>query len=167
MSASRIRRRKFLAAGPAVIAGSALSCGRKASGWRFFTEPEGRLVTAICEQVIPGDQDPGAAWAGVPGFIDRQLTRFHKPHQKIYREGLRAVEQASRERFSKPFIELDAEDQASVLQSIARTHKSFFDLIVSHTMQGFYGSPRHGGNREAVSWRMLGVPSLPVRGRQI
>ena len=167
MSASRIRRRKFLAAGPAVIAGSVLSCGRKASGWRFFTEAEGRLMTAICEQIIPGDQDPGAAWAGVPVFIDRQLIRFHKPHQKTYRVGLRAVEQASGERFSKPFIELDAEDQVAVLQSVERTNKPFFDLIVGHTMQGFYGSPRHGGNREAVSWRMLGVPSLPVRGRQI
>jgi gluconate 2-dehydrogenase gamma chain len=167
MSARRIRRRKFLVAGPAVIAGSTLACGRRASGWRFFNETEGRLVTAICDQIIPGDQDPGAAWAGVPTFIDRQLMRFHKPHQKTYRQGLAAVEQASFERFSRPFIELESEDQVAVLQVIERGHKTFFDLIVSHSMQGFYGSPRHGGNREAVSWRMLGVPSPPVRGRQI
>ena len=38
-------------------------------------------------------------------------------------------------------------------------------MVVAHTMQGFYGSPRHGGNREAMSWRMLGVPDPPVRGR--
>jgi gluconate 2-dehydrogenase gamma chain len=43
--------------------------------------------------------------------------------------------------------------------------KSFFDLVVSHTMQGFYGDPRHGGNRERVSWRMLRLPYPPVRGR--
>jgi gluconate 2-dehydrogenase gamma chain len=37
--------------------------------------------------------------------------------------------------------------------------------VVSHTMQGFYGDPRHGGNRNWASWRMLGVPITPVRGR--
>jgi gluconate 2-dehydrogenase gamma chain len=167
MNARRIRRRKFLAAGPAAIAGSTLACGRKGSAWQFFTEAEGRLVTAICNQIVPADQDPGAAWAGVPLFIDRQLMRFHRPHQKAYREGLRAVEDVSLQRFSKQFIELDSGDQLAVLQAIERTHKAFFDLLVSHTMQGFYGSPRHGGNREAVSWRMLGVPLPPVRGRQI
>jgi gluconate 2-dehydrogenase gamma chain len=33
-------------------------------------------------------------------------------------------------------------------------------------MQGFYGDPRHGGNREGVSWKMLGLPYPPIRGRQ-
>ena len=42
----------------------------------------------------------------------------------------------------------------------------FFAMIVDHTMQGFYGSPRHGGNRDGVSYRMLGMPNPPLRGRQ-
>jgi gluconate 2-dehydrogenase gamma chain len=44
--------------------------------------------------------------------------------------------------------------------------KPFFDMLVAHTMQGFYGDPRHGGNRERASWKMLGVASPPVRGRR-
>jgi hypothetical protein len=32
-------------------------------------------------------------------------------------------------------------------------------------MQGFYGNPRHGGNADFASWRMMGVPPAPVRGR--
>jgi gluconate 2-dehydrogenase gamma chain len=44
--------------------------------------------------------------------------------------------------------------------------KQFFEMILSHTMQAFYGDPRHGGNREMASWRMLGVPITPVRGRE-
>jgi gluconate 2-dehydrogenase gamma chain len=43
--------------------------------------------------------------------------------------------------------------------------RDFFALILSHTMQGFYGDPRHGGNRERVSWKMLGLPYPPIRGR--
>jgi gluconate 2-dehydrogenase gamma chain len=32
-------------------------------------------------------------------------------------------------------------------------------------MEGYYGAPRHGGNRDAVSWRMLGLDEPPLRGR--
>ena len=32
-------------------------------------------------------------------------------------------------------------------------------------MMGFYGDPRHGGNKDRVAWQMLGMPDPPVRGR--
>ena len=38
-------------------------------------------------------------------------------------------------------------------------------MVIAHTMQGFYGDARHNGNRDAVSWRMLGIPVIPIRGR--
>ncbi len=41
----------------------------------------------------------------------------------------------------------------------------FFGYVVDHTMQGFYGDPRHGGNRDGVSWKMLNLPYPPIRGR--
>ena len=33
----------------------------------------------------------------------------------------------------------------------------FFQMVVDHTMQGFYGSPEHGGNKDEASWKMLGI----------
>jgi gluconate 2-dehydrogenase gamma chain len=161
-------RRRFIGFG--AVAATTVACGRKSSRWRFFTEAEARILAAMCDHIIPDDdRDPGAAWAGVPVYIDRQLTRFHKPHQQAYREGLQAVDSRSRGSFGHPFIELEREQQFTVLQEIEKDQASrpFFDLVVLHTMQGFYGPPRHGGNREAVSWRMLGLPYPPVRGRQI
>jgi hypothetical protein len=38
-------------------------------------------------------------------------------------------------------------------------------MLREHAMMGFYGDPRHGGNRERVSWKMLGVADPPIRGR--
>ena len=32
-------------------------------------------------------------------------------------------------------------------------------------MMGFYGDPRHGGNRNRVAWTMIGMPDPPIRGR--
>ncbi len=154
-------RRKFLAA----VAASTVSCGGRKSPWRFFTSEEARTVQALCECIIPADQDPGAGWAGVARFLDLQLVGFHKALQKTYRDGLAAVDRASREKFGARFAQLNADNQTALLLQLEKQRAPFFDLLVSHTMQGFYGSPRHGGNREAVSWKMLGVPYPPIRGQ--
>jgi hypothetical protein len=34
--------------------------------------------------------------------------------------------------------------------------QAFFEMLLSHTMEGYYGDPRHGGNRDHVSgWAFL------------
>jgi len=32
---------------------------------------------------------------------------------------------------------------------------NFFRMLLKHTMQGFYGSPIHGGNKDYMSFNML------------
>jgi len=105
-------------------------------------------LQAICELIIPADEDPGATQAGVVHYIDRQLTGKFREHQKSYREGLAAA----------------AHMAPGEVERAAET-RTFFGLVVTHAMQGFYGSPRHGGNRDFASWRMLRIPLSPVRGR--
>jgi gluconate 2-dehydrogenase gamma chain len=163
-----VRRRQFLGMGVAAAGGgTAVSClsSRVDRRWRFFTPAEARTVDAICELLVPGDQDPGAREAGVVHYIDLQLTRHFKGHQRAYRLGLAAVDRSARGRFGRAFADLSADSQMAVLHEVEKTARPFFDLILAHTMQGFYGDPRHGGNRDAVSWKMLGLAFPPVRGR--
>jgi gluconate 2-dehydrogenase gamma chain len=128
---------------------------------------EARTVEALCAHIIPRDQDPGAVEAGVAVFIDRQLTGVYRPLQKAYRDGVAAIDRESMRLAGSAFAGLPAARQIEVLRHIERDSdgKPFFDLVVAHAMQGFYGDPRHGGNRERASWKMLGVASPPVRGR--
>jgi gluconate 2-dehydrogenase gamma chain len=175
--AKRLTRRRFMQMAAAAAAASPmLSCSSSQSPWRFFTVQEARTLQAICEQVIPADKDPGAKGAGVVNYIDRQLMGHFKRHQKTYREGLAAVDETTRALFSRAFVELTPEQQVNTLEKLekdevpagpwkGRSAKRFFGLVVEHAMQGFYGDPRHGGNRNEVSWRMLGVPYPPIRGR--
>ncbi len=177
MKSSKIKRRKFLKTALAAAAGTSLAgCSRNRSSWRFLTEPEARTLDAICEQLIPGDKDAGASRAGVVNFIDLQLVGFHRRHQNAYRAGLAALDQTSRARFGSEFAALEGARQQQLLLAMEKNEvtgnlwkavpaRQFFELVLNHTMQGFYGDPRHGGNREAASWRMLGVPYPPVRGR--
>ena len=157
-------RRRFIVAG---LAGTAASCARSKSPWRFFSMQEARTVEAVCAQIIPQDRDPGAVQAGVVTFIDRQLAGFYKPLQKVYRQGIAGIDRDSRGFAGRVFADLPAASQIDVLRRIERNPetKPFFDLLVAHAMQGFYGDPRHGGNRERASWKMLGVASPPLRGR--
>jgi gluconate 2-dehydrogenase gamma chain len=159
-----MNRRKFIVAG---LAGTTVSCARSKSPWRFFGVEEARTLEAVCAHIIPQDQDPGAVQAGVVVFMDRQLTGFYKPLQKAYRQGIAALNQESVTVAGRAFADLPATAQLDALRRIERNPdtKPFFDLLVAHAMQGFYGDPRHGGNRERASWKMLGVASPPLRGR--
>jgi len=176
--AHRLSRRKFLQAAMAMAAatGSGLGCRGARTPWRFLTVDEARTLAALCDQIIPADEDPGAAWAGVVNYIDRQLCGPLEHLCSSYRRGIAAVDQSSRLLYGSAFAELSADRQVELLtlmeqgkapveawKQIAST--DFFDLLVNQTMQGFYGDPRHGGNREGASWKMLGIPYPPVRGR--
>jgi gluconate 2-dehydrogenase gamma chain len=168
MRSHKLKRRTFLGAGlAAAAAGGGLACATRAAGpWRFFTPAEARTVDAVCAQLIPADRDPGAREAGVVNYIDIQLTGPFKKYQRAYRRGLAALDAATRAKFGQPFAELGSAAQIEALNALEENEPDFFDLILTHARQGFYGDPRHGGNRNRVSWKMLGLPFPPLRGRQ-
>jgi gluconate 2-dehydrogenase gamma chain len=171
-----VGRRDFLKASATAAAVAAAGCGAVSGPWRTLSDEEARALVALCDQIIPSDQDPGAADAGVVRFIDRQLATREKDRREAFRLGLRAVDASARRRGGRPFAELDGARQAALLRDVeaGRVDRAdwpgvdpigFFGLVVDHTMMGYYGDPRHGGNRNRVSWRMLGLPDPPIRGR--
>src|SRR3954453_23223302 len=162
-----IPRRAFLGAGLAAAGTAAISCGRGGPGrsFPFFTDDQAALVDAVCETLIPSGRDAGPHAARVVNYIDIQLMRHFRKHRQAYREGIAAIESTSRAKFSKRFTELSADDRTAVLSEIEEKNRAFFDLILTHARQGFYGDPRHGDNYERASWKMIGLPFPPVRGR--
>ncbi len=176
-SSRKLSRRKFVQVALGVAAaGSAISCGGIRSPWGFLTVDEARTLAAICDQIIPPDQDPGAAWAGVVNYIDRQLCGPFKHLRKTYRQGLVGVDQTSRALDGATFVDLTPAKQTELLTALESgkapgnvwkqiRSQEFFSMVVEHTMQGFYGDPRHGGNRERASWKMLNLLYPPIRGR--
>ncbi|MGO9228689.1 MAG: gluconate 2-dehydrogenase subunit 3 family protein [Bryobacteraceae bacterium] len=154
-------RRWFLAG---AVLGSA-ACRQDAGARLALSGEEARTLEAICDRLIPGDRDPGAVWAGAVEFIDRQLGGPYRRYRRAYGEGLARAESLSRKMFGKPMGELTDDDRLAVVKRIEQDARPFFEMVLAHTMQGFYGSPRHGGNRDYASWAMLRVPASPVRGR--
>ncbi len=159
-------RRTFLEM--TAVAGAALATGcasGKRGNWEFFTEDEASTLTAICDQILPADDFPSASQAGVLNYIDKQITRHYRRHQRAYRQGLVRASQLSQQHCGKTLAAASSAEQLRVVTSLEQSDKIFFDLVRSHTFEGYYGSPRHGGNRNAVSWHMLGLDEPPIRGR--
>ncbi len=171
-----VDRRGFLKTGAVAAAATAAACGKPTSRWRALSEDEAKTLAAACDQIVPQDQDAGAAQAGVVDFIDRQLATRQKKDLPDWQKGIRALEATARRRHGGPFAELSPEARLSVLRALEAGSvemadwseadpTDFFNTLRWYTMMGFYGDPRHGGNKDRVAWTMLGVPDPPIRGR--
>jgi gluconate 2-dehydrogenase gamma chain len=139
---------------------------------RFFTAEEARIVTAASARIFPNDATgPGATEAQVVIFIDRQLAgpygrdkyRYTKgpwvesypehgyqgkeSPREIYREGIKTL---------GDFTSLSPENQDSKLRSIEKTR--FFQLLRTHTIEGMFSDPMHGGNAGLIGWQLVGYP---------
>jgi hypothetical protein len=95
--ANQVNRRGLVrAAMAAVTAGYGIACSKVKSPWRFLSVDEARALAAICDQIITPDQEPGAAWAGVVSYVDRQLCGPFRHLRKTYRQGVAGVDESSR-----------------------------------------------------------------------
>jgi gluconate 2-dehydrogenase gamma chain len=165
-----LKRRSFLAA-----AVTTAGCSRSSRLSANLTDAETTTLEAWIDTLIPADQDPGARDASVATFIDRQLSRRYRKQKPAYQNALRVINRLAERNAGQPFHLLPFEQRTSLLAALESGTakpdfpdggKAAFEMILAHTQQGFYGDPRHGGNREYASWRMIGVSPMPVRGRQ-
>lgn len=175
---SKPNRRDFIKSASLAF-GSVLlfpSCLKQSTIYRFFTSEEAPCIIAFCEQIIPRDESPGATDAGVIFYIDRQLSGVFHYDQETYRNGIRNLQAYCKGKYGKTFESLIPDDQIQIMKAMESNHISesewpkgkasdFFNLVLSHTMQGFYGSPIHGGNKDYMSFEMLRIDYPLVIGQ--
>jgi gluconate 2-dehydrogenase gamma chain len=84
-----------------------------------------------------------------------------------YRSALAALDTVCRAKYSgKPFAELAGDQKDEVVKGLEdgslkldRTDsQEFFKLILKDTQTGFLADPIYGGNKDMVSWKMIGFP---------
>ena len=123
-------------------------------------------LEALCNQIIPDDEYPGAVKTGAVNFIRRQLATHLDYCRDDYRKGLSALQTYCQNRFGKNFEQLASGEQIALMQQMESNSVTgsewseiaadrFFTMVLKHTMMSFYGAPRHGGNKDYASYRML------------
>jgi gluconate 2-dehydrogenase gamma chain len=179
-----MKRREFLVLSAASIGGVLVySLDRKVSRasaddhairipLRFFTQDEALAVAALASRIFPSDDlGPGAREAGVVIYIDRQLAGpygrdSHRYTQGPFEDGLSELgyqgSATPREIYRQglgPLLGVDrrsAPEQDKTLHEIERT--LFFELLRSHTIEGMFCDPMHGGNVDMIGWQLVGFP---------
>ncbi len=115
---------------------------------KFFTPDENRTVVEMSERIIPADDSsPGAKAARVNEYIDLIVSESPDAVKQTWRDGLAAVNQMSRDKFSKPFADASAEQQVELLKAISKNERNpqavaekFFRTIKNATIDGYYTS---------------------------
>ena len=179
-----IKRREFLTVPAAALGGTLLYTlarepirlqaqeGNVNIPLRFFSAAEARVITAACARIFPSDATgPGATEAGVVIYIDRQLAGPYGRDKYRYTKGpfVESVPEHGYQGKETPreiyragvaslgaFVDLTPEKQDERLRSIERT--VFFQMLRSHTLEGMFCDPMHGGNAGLIGWQLIGFP---------
>jgi gluconate 2-dehydrogenase gamma chain len=134
----------------------------------FFTFAEFATIEAVCERILPRDEDPGAIDLGVPAYIDRALAGDdYRRQRERFRSGLRALDLEAAKLARKPFAHAGGAQQDNIIddwQNGTDDQVEFLRLLVRLTLEGAFGDPSYGGNRDGQGWRLVGFePCEPHR----
>jgi gluconate 2-dehydrogenase gamma chain len=150
------------------------------------------VVAAVDTLIPADELSPSGSDCGCAVYIDRQLASAWGGGAKMYRSGpyfkgkpeqgyqlpltpaefvsagIAAANVWSRKTYGYDFDRLDPAKRAEALTAMQEGKAEFansralFGRLLTLTMEGFFGDPIYGGNRNKVSWRMLGFPGLPA-----
>jgi hypothetical protein len=131
----------------------------------MLTEAQRATLRALIDRLIPADDFPGGWDAGVGDYLDRQFAGDLSDVVDLYRSGLDALEVEARATVGVSFAALAPDAQDELLRRVEAGDVAtdwpvdpaeFFRAAAEHAAEGYYGDPGNGGNRDGVSWRMIG-----------
>jgi len=148
-------RRDLIKLGAAATIAASLGVGEPlvaqspAAAKAFFTPEELAMVDELSELIIPtDDHSPGARAAKVAAHIDSRLAdAWDEQDRTDWREGLKRIDQLSRESSSMSFMQSSADQRLTVLSRIAQNEKQpklpeekFFAQLKSRVVNAYYSS---------------------------
>jgi len=126
-----------------------------------FSEAQNRIVTALCDVILPADDlGPAASAVGVPEFLDEWVSAPYPDQQAdrpVILNGLEWLEGESTKRFSKAFADLAGTRQQVICDDICnpdtatsefREASRFFEKFRSLAAGGYYCT--------AEGWQAIG-----------
>lgn len=139
---------------------------RAATAGASRPDREPTTLEAVLLRLLPRESGmPGAAEAGVSRYVEAELAKpaFAVPARAL-QHSMKAFDQAAVARGAKSFATLAAAAQDEVIAAFASgtleakhpTSGAVFQILLSLALEGYFGSPRHGGNTDGVAWTAIG-----------
>ena len=132
-----------------------------------------------CGVAVFIDRQLASAWGGGAKMYRSGPFVKGKPEQgyqlpltpaEYLSAGIAAANAWSRQIYGRDFDRLEPDKRVEALKTMEAgkaefadfSSRAFFARLLEMTMQGFFADPIYGGNRNKVSWKMLGFPGLPA-----
>jgi gluconate 2-dehydrogenase gamma chain len=128
---------------------------------------EAGAVTFIDRQ-LAGDYGRGARWYMQGPWSEGESTQGYQTRHtpaSLYRAAIREIDQAvAKEKQVAGFTGLEPAEQDAWLERLEEGKielatvepKTFFQLLLQNTLEGYWCDPIHGGNRDMVGWKLIG-----------
>jgi gluconate 2-dehydrogenase gamma chain len=131
-----------------------------------FTASQLKTLEAFVDRLIPKDENgPGAAESGVAVYIDRSLADFLSGEKAAFIEGLAATDAFARSSQGAAFADLPPAKQDQVLTAMENNTatgfanaRNFFNRVRRLTLEGMFGDPYYGGNKNFAGWDLIKYP---------
>ncbi len=134
----------------AAIAQAACTAREEASAFVTLNDSEARDYAAAIARLIPTTDTPGAADTGVIWFWDNVLGNYYAH----LLEPVRGLRDRLLAETDGRFADLDADAQDAALRAIEDDGR--FEIWRILTIFGFFAMAKHGGNKDHVSWDLVG-----------
>jgi gluconate 2-dehydrogenase gamma chain len=132
-----------------------------------------------CGVAVFIDRQLGSAWGGGAKMYRSGPFLKGKPEQgyqlaltprEFFAAGIAAANEWTRKTYGRDFDLLPTAQRVEALKAMDEgtaqfanfSARAFFGQLLGITMAGFFSDPIYGGNRDKVSWKMLGFPGLPA-----
>lgn len=128
------------------------------------------ILAAVLDRLIPADAWPSATQGGVLQYLERRFAEDVGIWTDLLEPGLLALQAEALVRHGTSFTDLAEIRQDALLHDVEEGQMSgwpipcqlFFATVMRLAMEGFYASPDSGGNRNGVSWEMIGYRPGPL-----
>jgi gluconate 2-dehydrogenase gamma chain len=125
-----------------------------------------RILAAFVDRLIPKDElGPSASESDVPIYINRALGDYLAGEKTAFIEGLEATDAYARRSQNRSFVDLTADQRDAVLTAMENgsaegfaNARAFFNRARRLTMEGMFGDPYYGGNKNFAGWDLIRYP---------
>lgn len=132
-----------------------------------------------CGVVTFIDRQLASAWGGGAKMYRSGPFQKGKPEQgyqlaltprEYFAAGIIAANAWAQKTYGKEFDRLSPDERVTALTAMEDgkaefegvSSKAFFGRLHAIALEGFFADPMYGGNRDKVSWTLLGYPGLPA-----
>jgi len=162
--ADEISRRAVIVSA-AIVPVAALTAAAQQTA-QALSPPQLRILAAFVDRIIPRDElGPSASESDVPVYINRSLGDYLAGEKTAFIEGLEATDAFARRSQNAAFVDLAPDKQDAILTAMESgsaegfpNAPAFFNRARRLTLEGMFGDPYYGGNKNFAGWDLVRYP---------